>query len=136
LHKKNRHKQGYNFARLVKANPELSRFIIKNKYNNQDTIDFADPLAVKSLNFSLLKSDYNIAFWDIPDGYLCPAIPGRVDYIHHLHELLETTTKAAKTLVPTDKYRPIYQLTPLLDLPLNYLQNYLQSCLQSCLQKK
>ncbi|WP_057831695.1 23S rRNA (adenine(1618)-N(6))-methyltransferase RlmF [Colwellia sp. TT2012] len=91
MHKKNRHKQGYNFTVLVKKHPELSPFIIKNKYNNQDTIDFANPLAIKSLNLALLKSDYHISFWDIPDGYLCPAVPGRVDYIHHLNDLLATT---------------------------------------------
>jgi 23S rRNA (adenine1618-N6)-methyltransferase len=100
LHKKNRHTQGYNFTALVKAHPKLSPFIIKNKYNNQDTINFADPLAVKALNLSLLKSEYHVAFWDIPDGYLCPAIPGRVDYIHHLHDLLATTPKA---LIPNKK---------------------------------
>ena len=99
MHKKNRHKQGYNFTALVKAQPELSRFIIKNKYNNQDTIDFSNPLAVKSLNFSLLKSEYHVAFWDIPEGYLCPAVPGRVDYIHHLHDLLATTPKV---LIPNN----------------------------------
>ena len=93
LHKNNRHIQGYNFKALVKANTKLSPFIIKNKYNNQDTIDFSNPLAIKALNFSLLKSDYKINFWDIPEGYLCPAIPGRVDYIHHLHDLLATTPK-------------------------------------------
>jgi 23S rRNA (adenine1618-N6)-methyltransferase len=94
LHKNNRHKQGYNFTTLVKAYPELSRFIIKNKYNNQDTIDFSNPSSVKALNLSLLKSEYHVGFWDIPDGYLCPAIPGRVDYIHHLNDLLSATPKA------------------------------------------
>lgn len=94
MHKNNRHKQGYNFTALVKAHPDLLQFIIKNQYNNQDTIDFANPLAVKSLNLSLLKSEYHVKFWDIPDGYLCPAIPGRVDYIHHLHDLLVVTPKA------------------------------------------
>jgi 23S rRNA (adenine1618-N6)-methyltransferase len=93
LHNKNRHKQGYNFTTLIKAHPSLSKFIIKNKYNNQDTIDFANPLAVKSLNFALLKSNYKINFWDIPDGYLCPPIPGRVDYIHHLNDLLVQTSQ-------------------------------------------
>jgi 23S rRNA (adenine1618-N6)-methyltransferase len=99
LHKNNRHKQGYNFTALVKAHPEFSRFIIKNKFNDQDTIDFANPLAVKALNLSLLKSQYRVTFWNIPDGYLCPAIPGRVDYIHHLHDLLATTPKV---LIPNN----------------------------------
>jgi len=91
LHKNNRHKQGYNFSALVKAEPALSAFIVNNKYNHQATIDFSNPAAVKTLNLALLKSDYHVGFWDIPDGYLCPPIPGRVDYIHHLNDLLTIT---------------------------------------------
>ena len=26
--------------------------------------------------------------WDIPDGFLCPPVPGRADYVHHLADLL------------------------------------------------
>jgi 23S rRNA (adenine1618-N6)-methyltransferase len=99
LHKNNKHKHGYNFSALIKANPSLLKFIIKNKFNNQDTIEFSNSLAVKELNFSLLKSDYGINFWNIPDGYLCPPIPGRVDYIHHLKDLL---SKTSKSLVQVD----------------------------------
>lgn len=93
MHHKNRHKQGYKFKALIKAEPKLSKFIIKNKFNGQDTIDFSDALALKTLNLALLKCHYQISFWDIPDGYLCPPIPGRVDYLHHLKDLLSHTPK-------------------------------------------
>jgi 23S rRNA (adenine1618-N6)-methyltransferase len=89
LHTNNRHKQGYNFSKLIKVLPSLKTHVIKNKFNQQATINFADPVAVKLLNFALLKCDYKIIEWDIPTGYLCPAIPGRVDYIHHLKELID-----------------------------------------------
>jgi len=52
------------------------------------SIDFADPAAVKALNQALLKADYGIGVWDVPAGYLCPPIPGRADYVHHLADLL------------------------------------------------
>ena len=52
------------------------------------SIDFAEPQAVKALNSALLKHHYNINDWDIPSGALCPPIPGRVDYIHYIAELL------------------------------------------------
>lgn len=36
----------------------------------------------------MLKHHYDIDAWDIPDGFLCPPIPGRVDYIHYVADLL------------------------------------------------
>ncbi len=100
LHKSNRHLQGYNFAVLKKAYPPLVNFIIKNSYNQQDTINFSDSEAVKALNFALLKTYYQIEQWHIPQGYLCPPIPGRVDYIHYLNDLLATTPKS---IFPVEK---------------------------------
>ncbi len=106
LHNKNRHKDGYNFKHLCKAHPALKQFIIQNKFNHQDTIDFSNSEAVKALNAALLSSDYQIKHWDIPNGYLCPPIPGRVDYIHYLAELLTETLKnnmVTRNLLELDK---------------------------------
>ncbi|PIL11723.1 16S rRNA methyltransferase [Puniceibacterium antarcticum] len=67
--------------------PELAAFTISNPVG-QTTIDFQDVSAVRMLNRALLKTHYNIDFWDIPANYLCPPIPGRVDYVHYLADLL------------------------------------------------
>ncbi len=53
-----------------------------------DTIDFADPAAVLTLNRALLKLHYGIERWEIPAGYLCPPIPSRADYLHTVADLL------------------------------------------------
>lgn len=87
LHPRNQHSEGYDFVRLVAQTPELEAFTISNPAG-QTTIDFQDVSAVRLLNRALLKTHYNIDFWDIPSGYLCPPIPGRVDYIHYLADLL------------------------------------------------
>lgn len=87
LHVRNPHRSRYDFALLADSSPELASFIIRNKFNN-DSIDFANPAAVKALNRALLNHFYGIEFWDIPEGYLCPPIPGRADYIHHLADLM------------------------------------------------
>ena len=87
LHPRNQHREGYDFARLVAQSPELAAFAITNPLG-QTTIDFQNVLAVRMLNRALLKTYYNIIFWDIPTNYLCPPIPGRVDYIHYLADLL------------------------------------------------
>lgn len=88
LHPKNPHKGRYDFKILVKNLPELKFFIKKNP-RGEETIDFSDNNAVKILNKALLKTYYGIESWDIPNGFLCPPIPGRADYIHYIAELLE-----------------------------------------------
>lgn len=88
LHPRNKHRSNYDFAALTKSLPALKPYVAINKYGNE-SIDFSDPAAVKALNKALLSHFYNIANWDIPEGYLCPPIPGRADYIHYLADLLE-----------------------------------------------
>lgn len=87
LHPRNRHRGRYDLQALVEVCPELKPFILLNAYQDE-SIDFADPAAVKMLNTALLKQYYDIDYWDIPDNYLCPPIPGRADYIHHIAQLL------------------------------------------------
>ncbi len=99
LHINNKHRYGYDFTSLVKVLPALSAFIIINKYNQQKTIDFSNSEAVKILNKALLKKHYQIEHWDFPKGYLCPPIPGRVDYIHNLNDLLVKTAVNVKSRV-------------------------------------
>ena len=87
LHPRNLHRSGYDFDKLVEVSPALTPYVRPNPYGNL-SIDFADPLAVKALNSALLKLDYQIDAWDIPQGFLCPPIPGRVDYLHYIADLL------------------------------------------------
>lgn len=87
LHINNIHRNGYNFEKLCADNKTLIPFVFENKYLTK-TIDFANPKAVKALNAALLKTYYNIKNWEFPEENLCPPIPGRVDYMHHLNDLL------------------------------------------------
>lgn len=87
LHPRNRHHGRYDFESLKKAYPELQEFVAKNKYGD-DSIDFTEPKAVKALNRALLKKFYGVEFWDIPENFLCPPIPGRADYLHYMGDLL------------------------------------------------
>lgn len=87
LHPRNQHREGYDFERLTVKSPELAALTTRNP-RGQITIDFADADAVRMLNRALLLAHYGLDYWDIPATYLCPPIPGRVDYIHHLADLL------------------------------------------------
>ncbi len=89
LHPRNQHVGRYDFAKLQAAHPSLVPFVVPNRFDaNEVTIDFANPEAVKTLNAALLKTCYGVVHWDIPPGYLCPPIPGRADYLHHIADLL------------------------------------------------
>lgn len=90
LHSRNKHRGSYDFNLLIACCPDLAQFVII-KYGIQ-TINFTNPLAVKTLNQALLKFFYNL-IWDLPKNYLCPPIPGRADYIHHLADLLSVANK-------------------------------------------
>jgi len=89
LHPRNVHNERYNFEELIKSSKELSQYVKTNKYGDL-SIDFHSNDAVMSLNQALLKHFYQID-WEIPKKYLCPPIPGRVDYIHYLADLLSSS---------------------------------------------
>jgi 23S rRNA (adenine1618-N6)-methyltransferase len=70
-----------------------------NKYKDE-SIDFSNAKAVMMLNKAILMHFYEINFWNIPSGYLCPPIPGRADYIHYIADLLSSCNNG---IIPTGK---------------------------------
>ena len=83
------HRERYNFKQLIESSPDLAHFVKLNDYDDE-SIDFFNPDAVKTLNRALLKFYYGIKYWDIPVNYLCPPIPGRADYMHNMADLLSS----------------------------------------------
>ncbi len=89
IHPRNKHQGRYDLKSLVKECPELKAFLTKNK-NGDETIDFSSPEAVRLLNTALLKSNYDIDYYEIPAENLTPPIPGRADYVHYAADLLSS----------------------------------------------
>jgi len=87
LHPRNKHRDRYDFEQLIVCYPELVPFVTKNVHN-EESIDFSNLEAVRMLNKAILKYYYDVENWDIPSDYLCPPIPGRADYIHHIADIL------------------------------------------------
>lgn len=86
LHPRNLHRDRYDFKQLIAVSPSLAAVVFHNAYGDE-SIDFANPAAVRALNRALLLHHYGIQGWDIPPQYLCPPIPGRADYLHYLADL-------------------------------------------------
>lgn len=87
LHPRNRHRGRYDLERLTRTYPQLGKFVHVNAHGDR-SVDFFDPEAVLALNKALLLHHYDIEYWEFPSGYLCPPIPGRADYIHHMADVL------------------------------------------------
>ena len=52
------------------------------------TIDWKNPLAVKTLTKSILIQKIGLKYWDIPSNNLCPIIPSRINYIKWINTLI------------------------------------------------
>lgn len=97
FHFRNPHSGRYDFKTLIEDSKELKKYI-KNNPSGDNTIDFGDEKAVLELNRALLKFYYGIENWGVPKGFLCPPIPGRADYIHHISDLVSNSKKDIKVL--------------------------------------
>lgn len=87
LHVRNKNRERYDLQALTSAIPELAQYVAPNKHG-VESVDFSNPIAVKLLNKALLHHYYGITTWEFPEENLCPPIPGRADYIHHVADLL------------------------------------------------
>jgi 23S rRNA (adenine1618-N6)-methyltransferase len=87
LHPRNKHRDLYDFKALIATCPSLAKFVAVNQYGNE-SIDFFNPEAVIALNKALLEHFYGVKNWEFPPNYLCPPIPGRADYLHHIADVL------------------------------------------------
>lgn len=95
LHPRNRNNNLYDFKQLVAAAPDLANYLTITP-GGTESVDFSNPIAVKTLNKAILKAYYNI-HWDLPGNYLCPPVPGRADYLHYIADLL---SEAHRGLIP------------------------------------
>ena len=90
LHERNIHNENYDFKKLSKASKGLIRFI-KESESGKMSINFENPDAIIELNKAILVSDYDIKDWSIPEGNLCPPVPGRANYLHYIADLIKPT---------------------------------------------
>ena len=87
-HLRNRHRTGYDLARLAAGYSALNPHIVPGRTPGTTTIDFGDSLAVAALNSALMAVDYGVRGFEIPPDTISPGIPGRADYVHQLADLL------------------------------------------------
>ena len=101
MHPRNLHKNGYPMDALCQSYPALKPFLVRAK-SGKTSIDFTNANAVKALNAALLFHYYKLEYWDMPEGYLCPPVPGRADYIHGIADLLYQSDEKRDAVAAVD----------------------------------
>ncbi len=88
FHPENNLQGPYAFEALARCSPELQDYLFLKSDGSARMLDFSDPKAVRALNRAILLHDYQIHQWQLPEGFLCPAVPGRMDYLLHVRDFL------------------------------------------------
>ncbi len=87
MHPQNPYQDRYDLKRLAKQHTALQQHIVLNP-SGENSIDFSDSNAVYALNKAILLADFKLTAYELPTGYLIPPIPGRLDYLLHVRDLL------------------------------------------------
>jgi 23S rRNA A1618 N6-methylase RlmF len=58
--------------------------------NHNPNLDIAHHILRRK---ALLLSYYGIKDWKVPENYLCPPIPSRADYVHHVSDLISSSSQ-------------------------------------------
>lgn len=95
LHPQNPFAAPYPLAELVQLQPALAAYL-KTTPDGRETLNFAEPAAVTLLNTALLQWQFGLVHYHVPPGYLCPAVPGRLDYLLYLQDLLTASFQGRK----------------------------------------
>jgi len=87
MHPQNPYNKRYDLKILAKHNSSLQEYVVLNS-SGEETIDFSSSRAVYELNKAMLLTDFKLADYNLPTGYLIPPIPGRLDYLLHVRDFI------------------------------------------------
>lgn len=81
------------FDKLSKEHPRLAKYLKGRRYNGaqRKVICFKDAKALRELTYAIMKVDFdlNVSF---PLDYICGGVPGRIDYILLVEDIIGKTT--------------------------------------------
>lgn len=87
----------YDLPALCLVEPALQTYVYTTP-RGELSIRFQDPVAVRLLNQALLRHHFALSWYEVPAHALCPAVPGRLDYLLYLQDFLtELHGKKPKT---------------------------------------
>lgn len=80
--------QPYDLPALRALEPGLAAYLYTTPRGEQ-SVRFDEPDAVRLLNQALLRHQFGLRWYQLPAHVLCPAVPGRFDYLLYLQDFLQ-----------------------------------------------
>lgn len=80
--------QPYDLAALCMLEPALGDFCYTTVRGTL-SVQFDKPEAVRLLNKALLRHTFGLRWYQLPPNVLCPAVPGRFDYLLYMQDFLQ-----------------------------------------------
>lgn len=78
------------FSALAAKYPDLLEGFLVRRPPAHPSLDWTDPAAQRALTTALLRQDFGIGHFSLPEDKLCPPVPNRVNYVCWVQELLST----------------------------------------------
>ena len=91
MHPRNKYKnQKPSFKELALEYPDFGKHTTRDEESGKVHLDFKEPSALRALTKTLLKHDFELDV-DLPSDRLVPTIPLRLNYIHWIEDILDST---------------------------------------------
>jgi 23S rRNA A1618 N6-methylase RlmF len=98
MHPRNPYSSPLNIAQLASQFPDLCDHIISRSSNGRVIYDWHAPGATYAITRALLQRDFQLD-WQQPPHFLCPTVPGRLNYLLWLEDLVLQDVAAAPASV-------------------------------------
>lgn len=93
MHERNIYKNQPDFGKMALDFPEFEKYVISDSKSKKVRVDFTNTEALRMLTKILLKKDFNLNI-EIPEGFLVPTVPQRLNYILWIEDLLSKTVSS------------------------------------------
>jgi 23S rRNA A1618 N6-methylase RlmF len=94
MHPRNPYRAPINIAELACQFPDVCDHVISRSSNGRVVYDWHSPGATYAVTRALLQRDFNLD-WQQPLHHLCPPVPGRLNYLLWLQDLVQQDAAAA-----------------------------------------
>lgn len=95
MHERNIYKNPPDFIQIAMDYPEFRKYAVSDSKNKRVRVDFTNMEALRMLTKILLEKDFGLNVC-LPEGFLIPTVPQRLNYILWIEDLLAAVSRTER----------------------------------------